>query len=68
MALDAALADAQAAKRMRLTPELAGRAFQYQSMHVNQWGQMWPPITMVLGFGWPYYCCRFRSTRRVEGN
>ena len=49
MALDAALADAQAAKRMRLTPELAGRTFQYQSVHVNQWGQLWPPITMVLG-------------------
>ena len=49
MALDAALADARAAKRMRLTPELAGRTFQYQSVHVNQWGQLWPPITMVLG-------------------
>ena len=35
MELDVALADAQAAKRMRV--------------RVNQWGQLWPPITMVLG-------------------
>ena len=48
MSLDAALAEIQAAKRMRLVPELAGRTFQYQSVHVNEWGQLWPPHTVTL--------------------
>ena len=38
----------RAAKRMRMMPELAGRAFQFQNMTQNRWGQLWPPISLVL--------------------
>ena len=40
----------RAAKRLRMMPELAGRSFQFQNMSTNGWGQLWPPISMVLSF------------------
>jgi len=48
MSLDAEIVAVRAAKRARHTAELADHTFQFQSLRLNQWGQLWPPITLGL--------------------
>ena len=48
MSLEAEVGAVRAAKRARHVAEVADHTFQFQSLRLNEWGQLWSPNTLGL--------------------